>query len=290
MTNKGKQGTVASSFRAQPTAETNRRFAVGLIRALGGAVLFSFPMLMTMEMWALGFYVDPLRLALFIALAIPLLFALSYYSGFEATSNRLAEALDALSAYAIGFVASALLLSIFGLIGPAMSADEIIGKIAIQAVPASIGALFSRGQLSDDQSPEERERSDRYGGGLFLMAVGALFLSLGLASTEEIMVISYKMAPSQAILLMLASLIMKHGFVHAVVAKGRTPLPRNTIPFWTVFLRFTIVGYAIALLISLFMLWTFGRTDGLNAGQVVQAMIVLGFPAALGAGAARLII
>jgi uncharacterized membrane protein len=45
-----------------------RRFTIGLARAFGGAILFSFPMLMTMEMWWLGFYIDPFRLALFILL------------------------------------------------------------------------------------------------------------------------------------------------------------------------------------------------------------------------------
>jgi hypothetical protein len=33
----------------------NRVFLVGLGRAFGGALIFSLPMLMTMEMWWLGF-------------------------------------------------------------------------------------------------------------------------------------------------------------------------------------------------------------------------------------------
>jgi uncharacterized membrane protein len=56
-----------------------------------------------------------------------------------------------------------------------------------------------------------------------------------------------------------------------------------------VFTRFTLVGYTIALFISVYMLWTFGRTDDMPLSQVLQATMVLGFPAALGAGAARLI-
>jgi uncharacterized membrane protein len=57
-----------------------------------------------------------------------------------------------------------------------------------------------------------------------------------------------------------------------------------------VFVRFTIVGYTIALLISLYVLWTFGRLDGAATAEVIRAMLVLGFPAALGASAARLIL
>jgi uncharacterized membrane protein len=51
----------------------------------------------------------------------------------------------------------------------------------------------------------------------------------------------------------------------------------------------TCIGYTIALSISFYILWTFGRTDGLTFAQLLKEMIVLGFPAALGAGAARLL-
>jgi putative integral membrane protein (TIGR02587 family) len=267
-----------------------RRFAVDLLRAFGGAMLFSLPMLMTMEMWWLGFYMEPLRLALLMLLNIPLLIGLSYYGGFEATPEPMADVLDAFSAYAIGFIAATVMLSLFAIIETGMSADELIGKISVQAVPASIGAMLARSQLGESQQTEEKRRSARYGGGLFLMAVGALFLSSSLASTEEMVLISYKMTPMHVILLVVFSLLVMHAFVYAVVAQGRTPVPPHAISFWTVLIRFTIVGYAIALLISVYVLWTFERTEGMPLRQVIPATIVLGFPAAVGAGAARLIL
>jgi uncharacterized membrane protein len=54
--------------------------------------------------------------------------------------------------------------------------------------------------------------------------------------------------------------------------------------------RYTIVGYALCLLISAYILWTFGRTAGLSLEATVMAAIVLAFPAAIGAAAARLIL
>lgn len=39
-------------------------------RGLGGALLFALPMLMTMEMWELGLYANPLRLLLLCLLNI----------------------------------------------------------------------------------------------------------------------------------------------------------------------------------------------------------------------------
>ena len=66
----------SDSLKRQGTLQ----FARGLGRAFGGAVLFAFPLLMTMEMWQLGFSMNRMRLALFIVATLPLLFGLSYYS------------------------------------------------------------------------------------------------------------------------------------------------------------------------------------------------------------------
>lgn len=290
MVGKTSQSASDEPATAGSAKEANRRYALGIVRAFGGALLFSLPMLMTMEMWWLGFYMNPFRLALFILLDIPLLIGVAYYAGFEASSQILIDVLDAFTAYAIGVAVAALLLLLFAIIGPGMSADEIIGKIAVQSAPASLGAMLARSQFGERQDKEEKRRSTHYGGGLFIMAIGALFLSSSLASTEEMVLISYKMTPGHVVALMLFSVVVLHWFIHAVVIRGKSPLPADTIPFWPVLLRFSIPGYGIALLVSIGTLWIFGRADGLAIGQVVQASVVLGFPAAVGAGAARLIL
>ncbi len=268
----------------------DRRFAIGLARASAGALIFSLPMLMTMEMWALGFYMSNLRLALFLLVVIPLLIGLSHYIGFEETFEWKEDAVDAFVAYAVGFVASAAALLLFAVIESGMSFDEIIGKISLQAVPASIGAMLAQSELGGNQREKERrKREPGFGGELFFMTVGAVFLAFNLAPTEEIVVIAHKMTPWHAVGLSLISLLIMHAFVYALEFQGQPSIPGGT-PFWSEFLRFTVVGYALALLISLFILWTFGRIDGLAFQEVVIAVIVLAFPAAVGAAAARLIL
>src|SRR3546814_10778645 len=53
------------------------RALIGIGRGLGGALIFALPMLMTMELWELGFYMDPGRLLLLLLLVIPLLAVLA---------------------------------------------------------------------------------------------------------------------------------------------------------------------------------------------------------------------
>ncbi|WP_425450363.1 TIGR02587 family membrane protein [Virgifigura deserti] len=257
-------------------------------------------MLMTMEMWQLGFYMDPLRLILLLVLLLPLLAGLGYYSGFKETSGLRDEIVDAFVAFAVGSIASAIILAIFGIVTPEMSPDELIGKIALQAIPASIGAMLARSQLSgqqnndaqskqEDREQKERKEKSSYAGEIFLMAVGALFLSLNVAPTEEMILIAYTMATWQEIALVLLSLALMHAFVYAVDFRGR-PEPPDTATFWSLFLRFTVVGYAIVLIISLYILWSFGRTTGTALEEILSTTVVLGFPGAIGAAAARLLL
>src|SRR5918993_4748778 len=94
----------------------NRDFRIGLARAFGGAIFFSLPLLMTMEMWQLGFYMPRLPLALFMVVMIPVLIGLEYYSGFKETTTLLEEVADAAVAYGVGLVASAVVLAFVNLI------------------------------------------------------------------------------------------------------------------------------------------------------------------------------
>ncbi len=272
----------------------SRQFFVSLARAFGGAILFSFPILMTMEMWSLGGHMDGVRLALFILLSIPLLIGLSYYDGFEITSGLLDDVIDSFVALTVGFVSAATLLFLFNVINSSHSIDQIVGKISVQAIPASIGAMLAQSLLAIDKGTEDtaenRKRTANYAGQLFLMVVGAVFLSLSVAPTEEIILISFQMSVWHTIGLALLSLFIMHGFIYSVESSGHDNAISNDSPMWSIFLRYTIVGYAIVILISFYILWTFHSLDGLGFVEQVRAVIVLGVPAAIGASASRLIL
>jgi len=272
-----------------------RHFAVGLARAVGGALLFALPLLMTMEMWELGVAMPRLRLALLLVVSVPFLVGLSHVSGFEPTFDIEHDVVDALVALAVGFVVGAVMLALFGLLEPGMAADELVGKLALQAVPGGIGALLAQSQFGrpGDDGPsdggEPAHRPSTYASQLFLMAVGALFLAFNVAPTEEVSLISHRTTPWHGLALAAVSLVIIHAFVYALEFSGQESAPPGT-PFRRTFLRFTVVGYAIALLISAYVLWTFGRLDDTAWAERVSIVLVLGLPASLGAAAARLLL
>ncbi|WIY52010.1 TIGR02587 family membrane protein [Devosia sp. YIM 151766] len=264
-----------------------RPLAVDLGRAFGGALIFSLPMIMTMEMWELGFTMNRWRLLLLLLASVPVLMFLSHYSGFERTEGWQDDLRDVGVAYGVGILASGAIMLLLAITGPGMSLSELVGKLVLQAVPAALGALLARSQLGQDRDEDGPEEG--YRGELGVMAVGALFLSLNIAPTDETMVIAYRMTPWHSLLLVVVSILVMHGFVYAVEFKGSGALPQGT-PIWQPLLRFTLVGYVMGLAIALYALWTFSRLDGMSLHQIVAAIIVLGFPAAIGAAAARLIL
>jgi putative integral membrane protein (TIGR02587 family) len=271
------------------TEEGAASVLTGMGRAFGGALIFGLPMLMTMELWQLGFAMDRGRLALLLALSVPLLVGVAHRIGFERSFGWREDLRDAFLAYGIGIAASALVLAAFGVLKAGMPADELLGKVAVQSVPAALGALLGRSQFGGPQEDRgDGEALSGYGGTLFLMLVGALFLGLNVAPTDEMVLIAFTMTPWHSVGLVLMSVVLMHGFVFAVDFHGGHGSAE--VPWWSNLLRFTLVGYVLALAVSLYVLWTFGRTDGAGAAAVLMATVVLAFPAAIGAAAARLIL
>jgi len=266
----------------------NAGYGRGLVRAAGGAIIFALPILMTLEMWSLGFTIEPARLLLLLVLLLPTLALLSYHAGFETTATWRDDVIDAVVAYGIGFCASAAVLWLLGVITSATSAQDAVGKVAVQTVPASIGAMLARTILAGEHADADRRAQTTYGGEIFLMAIGALFLAFSVAPTSEVLLIAFALSPGKTIALALVSLVLMHAFVYAAEFRGQVARAGH-VSAAAEFLRLTVPGYAVALVASGYLLWTFGRSDGLHAAEFARAAIVLAFPASIGAAAARLI-
>ena len=233
--------------------------------------------------------------SLFLGVNFVILVGLSRFGGFERTDTLVEDVLDALAACGgrhprRGRDPAACSASST----PTMPLDEIVGKIAIQSVPMSFGAMIARKQLSGGgesrRTRRQAVRSAGYGGQLFLMLAGALFLAFNVAPTEEMILIGYMMSTWHLLALILVSLLLLHALRlpdrlrrAGGAAGGRRAAAAPSCAY-------TIPGYGIALAVSLYVLWTFGRIDGTAIDQVAATIAVLAFPAALGAAIARLVV
>lgn len=269
---------------------SERHFWFSVARGCGGAIIFSFPLLMTMEMWWLGFTMTPARLLLLVVLTTPLLALVSYYSGFDRHHNLLESVLDAFVAWVIGLAIGFAMLAVFGILTVDMPIREVAGKCLIQAVPASIGAVLARSLLGGSEDTEHRRHPgiDPWSD-LALRAIGALLLGFTAAPTEEMVLISYRMSKWQTIILMLVAMVILQAFIYAAEHRGQSRGKRLP-PQWKILLWRVVPAYAVAMTVSSYVLWSFGRLDGMALAEAVQATVVLSFPATLGAGAVRLLL
>lgn len=89
-----------------------------------------------------------------------------------------------------------------------------------------------------------------------------MFLSANIAPTEEVVLIAHLMTPWHTIALATLSLLVLHAFVYALEFKGQHQRAAE-VTVWREFTRFTVIGYLIALTISSYICWSFGRFDGL---------------------------
>ena len=76
-----------------------------------------------------------------------------------------------------------------------------------ETTTAALGAMFAQsilgGGLEFEEDVKKKKRSTSYFGQLFLMTVGAVFLSMSLAATEEMVLISYQMTDWHTLALMI---------------------------------------------------------------------------------------
>lgn len=263
----------------------NVEYAVGLLRALLGAMVFALPLLMTMEMWELGAAMDPLRLALLVTLTFPMLVALSFYAGFERTFSFGENILDAFAAWMVSIFVCGVVLTVFGQIGPGVAWRDIVGKVAVMSFAAAIGALLADKQFNDADARADTTHRKHHGvlSRLFVMAIGAIFLALNISPTEEVMLLGNSMSSFQLAVLALISVAGLHMILSGVDTGDSRGLFSRLI-------RRTLAGYGVCLLMCGYIRWTFGRTDGVSLVEPVSSTVVLAFPAALGAGAARLLL
>jgi putative integral membrane protein (TIGR02587 family) len=270
----------------EPTTRGNPPAALkGAGRAFGGAVLFATPIFMTMEVWRLGVTIPRVRLALLLFATVVLVVLLvRFFGNVPGRPGWPDVAADAGLAFLMAGLATVVILSAVAVIEPFTDWRAALSVLGLELMPAAVGASYARSQLGQGRRSAPPQR---YADELLLMVAGAVVFAANIAPTEEVVLLATRMGPVQAGSVVVLSLVLMHGFVYLVDFKGehvQTGGPVRSL------LTFTVVGYAAALLVSAYLLWTFGRFDGTGAGAIVQQSVVLALPASLGAAAARLVL
>ncbi len=260
-------------------------------RGLAGGIIFGMPLLYTMEMWWLGFYLSPEKLLIALAANFCVLLVLERFSGFREDTSFMEEVQDAIVALGLGMFVSVVALALLNVLRPGMGLYEFTGKVIMQTIAVSIGISVAMAMLGESQQAQRREKEENtFWGNQAESVAGAVFLALNVAATEEPLMIGMQMRPAHSLALLIVSLLLVFAVTYALQFRGGIGRSEKT-RWWNIFLRDSISTYTTALLIAAGALLLFGRID-LQTGilPAVQMVVALGFATALGASFARLLI
>lgn len=283
----------------RPLSQSLKEYA----RGIAGGLLFSFPLLYTMEVWWSGFIVTPLDLIVLMVATYLLLLGYNRFAGMRPDVSWRSVFVDSVEEMGIGFALSFLMLLMLGRVEfGTMSAVEIMGKVIIEAMAVSIGVSVGTAQLGigmegDPQQPEEgaanREKeADKRDTGtpaaIVLSTCGAILVGGNVAPTEEVLMIAVEAKPVHILFMALLSLALSVVVVYFSDFKG-TPVRLSGVLVYDVAFD-ACLSYLVALTASAFALWFFGRFDNMSFWIAFSQCVTLGVIATLGASAGRLLI
>ena len=264
-------------------------------RGLAGGLMFSLPLLYTMEVWWTGFVAEPMRLLVYVAATFVLLLGYNHYAGLHQDASWTEVAIDSVEEMGLGLVLAATVLFLLGQLEADMDAYEIVGKITVEAMTVAIGISVGTSQLGG--GGEEREKGGAeasakdevtFGGQLVIAACGSMLFASNVAPTEEIIMIASEARVQNLLGLAVLSLLLTGLILYYIefTGSGQFVPARGVVSV----VIGTAVTYAVALAVSAAVLWFFGRMDEVTLHTAVAQTVVLGLAATLGASAGRLLL
>ncbi len=264
-------------------SETTKEYGRGIV----GGLLFSLPLLYTMEVWWTGFIASPEKLLAFILFTFLLLLGYNRHAGMKPETSFREILYESVEDIALAFVVAFIFLLLISRITLSMSFDEIAGKVIVESMIVAIGVSVGSAQLGEKQENGDKKARDN---GFLQMGVlaicGAALISSSVAPTEEILQIAIKSNGLELLFMILVSLFISAVILFYSDFKGAGTLDSG---FKNVSTNL-VIHYFIALIVSLIMLWFFGRISCYGLSMVVAQTIVLAIPASIGASAGRLLI
>jgi len=263
-------------------------------RGVAGGLMFSLPLLYTMEVWWAGFITHPYRQLVYIIATFLLLLGYNRYAGLRRDTSMAEVAIDSVEEMGIGFFLAALVLFLLGRITFEMPISEVVGVVVMEAMTVAIGVSVGTAQLGAGGKRDEGVggNSDKdevhFGAQIVFGFCGAVLFAANLAPTEEIVIIGIQTYWLKLVGVAVISLLIAFVILHYTDFKGAGEFVRAEHS--TLILLGTLVTYAIALTSSGLILWFFGRFDGVSVYTALAQTVALGLPATLGASAGRLLL
>jgi putative integral membrane protein (TIGR02587 family) len=267
------------------------RGIVGALLVIGTTFLY------TMETWWWGWTLPIRHLLIYAVLGLGVVLAITRNVGFRGDDTGDGEnengglrksiretAFSFAELVFQSFLTAYLVLLVIGVVEIGDPWIHVARLGLLEVVPLGFGAAMANELLQGEKQTGQRSFPTM----LATFSIGAVFVSGGIAPTQEIELIAAHMGWGRAAMLVVLSLLVAYLMLYELELRGQEGRIRNRskrLQFGEVFLV-----YAVALVVGAGMLAAFGHFDDVPLPVMVTMVVVVSFPASIGANAARVVI
>ena len=273
------------------------------VRGLASGFLIGIPVVFAVDTWWLGDQIGPLEALFLLGVSYALTLAAVYWIGFRRDLRRRWQYFaDALEAMALATLALVAVFWALGQIGDGQTPSIAVGRIAVAIAPVSLGVAVANHLLARDASRFDPDRgdatslrggwlSDRWRRTVIELAAsiaGALFLCIAIVPVDDLSAIVTEVPVRNLPFVILLSLLVTYSVVFAAGFSGEAKRHATPGLLQTPFAE-TLTAYVAAVMVSLVVLWLFGRLDeDSTLFEMYSKSVLLAFPASMTAAAGRL--
>lgn len=273
---------------AQPVEAVLRDQGRGVV----GALIVSIELLYTMEMWWHGWELPAEWLVVYAVVGLGVVLLITRSVGFRAEEaghrvnvRRLVR--DFTELLLQSFVTAYAVLLLFGVIDFDAPLLIVVKLGLLFVVPLGFGAALANTLLqASDEEEYEADRPIYRRVGVF--AVGALFVSMTVAPTDEMPLIAAYAGWTRLGLILILSVLVAYLVLFELEFRGHhaRTADRSKLDQWGQ----SFVTYAVGVVVAVSLLAAFGHFRQSPPAVWVQMSIVLGLPTSLGASGARVVL
>ncbi len=267
----------------RPLSKTLQEYA----RGVAGGLLFAIAPLYTMEIWWQGYITPPTLMIASAALMFVVLVAYAYYAGLHDDKSLVNNMLEAAETVAIGTIMAIVVLKLAGQLPPGIRFYEAFGRVVTESTSVSIGVAVGSTQLGETSDDDDRPAGTMWHE-LALAILGAMLIAVGIAPTQEVLVIAVSASPVAVLVTAVLSFILALGIINYSKFRGSDRLEESI--FAGGILGDAVVTYGLGLAVAAVLLWTGGAFADLGLQTIVSEVVFLGVATTLGAAAGRLLL
>lgn len=261
-------------------------------RGLVGALIVSIELLFTMEMWWSGWQLPTEWLIVYTVVGLVVVLAVTRSIGFRAEGDERqfdvrTVLTDFMELLLQSFVTAYAVLLLFGVVDVDDSSFLVTRLGLLFVVPLAFGAALANALLAETEE-DTREPDGSFYRRLGLIALGATFVSMTMAPTDEMPLVAAYASWTRLGFVVVLSVLVVYLVLFELEFRGhevRTS-DRTAIDQWS----HSFVTYAVGVAVAGVLLAGFGQFRGAPVTVAVQMTIVLGFPASIGASGARVVL